>query len=70
MTAQVSPSREGGPLLGKRVLVVGASSGIGRAVGLRAVRYGAMVAFSARRAREHHALRPAGVIVSGAAGPV
>lgn len=35
---------------GKRVLVVGASSGIGRAVGLRAASQGAHVAFCARRA--------------------
>jgi NAD(P)-dependent dehydrogenase (short-subunit alcohol dehydrogenase family) len=35
---------------GKRVLVVGASSGIGRAVGLRAMSHGAQVAFCARRA--------------------
>jgi len=36
-------------LEGKRVLVVGASSGIGRAVALRAVRSGASVVMSARR---------------------
>lgn len=35
---------------GKRVLVVGASSGIGRAAGVHAARHGAQVAFSARRA--------------------
>jgi NAD(P)-dependent dehydrogenase (short-subunit alcohol dehydrogenase family) len=35
---------------GTRVLVVGASSGIGRATGIRAVRHGASVAFAARRA--------------------
>ena len=35
---------------GKRVLVVGASSGIGRAMGLRAASQGAHVAFCARRA--------------------
>jgi NAD(P)-dependent dehydrogenase (short-subunit alcohol dehydrogenase family) len=38
-----------GALEGKRVLVVGASSGIGRAVALRAVRQGASVVMSARR---------------------
>lgn len=35
---------------GKRVLIVGGSSGIGRAVGLHAAKHGAKVAFSARRA--------------------
>lgn len=34
---------------GKRVLVVGGSAGIGRAVGLHAAKHGAKVAFSARR---------------------
>src|SRR3954469_4877590 len=34
---------------GKRVLVVGASSGIGRAVAIQAVREGAKVVFAARR---------------------
>jgi NAD(P)-dependent dehydrogenase (short-subunit alcohol dehydrogenase family) len=38
-----------GALTGRRVLVVGASSGIGRAVAVRAVAEGAEVAFSARR---------------------
>lgn len=37
---------------GKRVLVVGASSGIGRATGIRAAKHGARVAFSARRAEK------------------
>lgn len=37
-------------LAGQRILVVGASSGIGRQVGLRAARAGAMVALAARRA--------------------
>jgi NAD(P)-dependent dehydrogenase (short-subunit alcohol dehydrogenase family) len=36
-------------LSGRRVLVVGASSGVGRAVGLRAAAAGARVAFAARR---------------------
>jgi NAD(P)-dependent dehydrogenase (short-subunit alcohol dehydrogenase family) len=36
-------------LAGRRVLVVGASSGVGRAIGLAAAAEGAMVAFSARR---------------------
>jgi len=36
-------------LSGRRVLVVGASSGVGRAVGLRASAAGARVAFAARR---------------------
>jgi len=36
-------------IAGKRILVVGASSGIGRAVGVHAARHGANVAFSARR---------------------
>jgi NAD(P)-dependent dehydrogenase (short-subunit alcohol dehydrogenase family) len=40
----------GGPdLQGMRLLVIGGSSGIGRAVGLRASRAGARVAFAARR---------------------
>jgi NAD(P)-dependent dehydrogenase (short-subunit alcohol dehydrogenase family) len=39
----------GGSLAGRRVLVVGASAGIGRAVGLRAVSAGATVVVSARR---------------------
>jgi NAD(P)-dependent dehydrogenase (short-subunit alcohol dehydrogenase family) len=34
---------------GRRLLVVGASSGVGRAIGLAAAAQGAMVAFSARR---------------------
>ena len=34
---------------GKRILVVGASSGIGREVGLQLARCGARVAFAARR---------------------
>lgn len=36
-------------LAGRRVLVVGASSGVGRALGLHAARAGAAVAFAARR---------------------
>jgi len=36
-------------LSGRRVLVVGASSGVGRALGLHAARAGARVAFAARR---------------------
>jgi NAD(P)-dependent dehydrogenase (short-subunit alcohol dehydrogenase family) len=36
-------------LEGYRILVVGASSGIGRAVGLQAAQAGASVAFAARR---------------------
>jgi NAD(P)-dependent dehydrogenase (short-subunit alcohol dehydrogenase family) len=39
-------------LSGRRILVVGASSGIGRAFGLRASRAGARVAFAARRLPE------------------
>jgi NAD(P)-dependent dehydrogenase (short-subunit alcohol dehydrogenase family) len=38
-----------GSLDGRRVLVVGASSGVGRAIGLRAGAEGARVAFAARR---------------------
>jgi NAD(P)-dependent dehydrogenase (short-subunit alcohol dehydrogenase family) len=38
-----------GSLAGKRVLVVGASSGVGRAIGLAAAGAGASVAFAARR---------------------
>jgi NAD(P)-dependent dehydrogenase (short-subunit alcohol dehydrogenase family) len=41
-----------GRLAGRRILVVGASSGIGRAVGLAAARAGARVAFAARRLPE------------------
>jgi NAD(P)-dependent dehydrogenase (short-subunit alcohol dehydrogenase family) len=40
----------GGAMQGKRVLVVGASAGIGRAIAVAAVERGASVAFSARRA--------------------
>lgn len=40
---------DGPDLQGKRLLVVGGSSGIGRAIGLRASRAGARVAFAARR---------------------
>lgn len=39
----------GGPLSGRRVLVVGASAGIGRVIGQRLVSTGAHVAFAARR---------------------
>jgi NAD(P)-dependent dehydrogenase (short-subunit alcohol dehydrogenase family) len=39
----------GGSLAGKRLLVVGASSGVGRAIGLAAAAAGASVAFAARR---------------------
>ena len=46
MTSAV-PSRE---LEGRRILVVGASSGIGRQVGLLAASHGATVGFAARRA--------------------
>jgi NAD(P)-dependent dehydrogenase (short-subunit alcohol dehydrogenase family) len=38
-----------GSLAGRRLLVVGASSGVGRAIGLASAAEGAMVAFSARR---------------------
>jgi NAD(P)-dependent dehydrogenase (short-subunit alcohol dehydrogenase family) len=41
--------RQGGPLAGTRLLVVGASSGVGRAIGLAAAAAGASVAFAARR---------------------
>lgn len=48
-------------LSGRRVLVVGASSGVGRALGLRAAEAGARVAFAARRAdRLEAAAREAG----------
>lgn len=49
-----------------RLLVVGASSGIGRAVGLRASRVGARVAFAARRREEieRAAARAAGEAVA------
>jgi NAD(P)-dependent dehydrogenase (short-subunit alcohol dehydrogenase family) len=39
----------GGSLAGNRLLVVGASSGVGRAIGLAAAAAGASVAFAARR---------------------
>ena len=39
----------GGSLAGTRLLVVGASSGVGRAIGLAAAAAGASVAFAARR---------------------
>jgi NAD(P)-dependent dehydrogenase (short-subunit alcohol dehydrogenase family) len=42
----------GGTLSGKRVLVLGASAGIGRALAVRAVREGAQVLMAARRATE------------------
>lgn len=48
---------------GRRILVVGASSGIGRAVGLRAAAGGARVAFAARRAE-----RLAGVVEAAGSG--
>jgi NAD(P)-dependent dehydrogenase (short-subunit alcohol dehydrogenase family) len=38
-----------GRLAGRRVLLVGASSGVGRAIGLRAASEGALVGFAARR---------------------
>ncbi len=41
--------RQGGSLDGTRLLVVGASSGVGRAIGLAAAAAGASVAFAARR---------------------
>jgi NAD(P)-dependent dehydrogenase (short-subunit alcohol dehydrogenase family) len=40
---------QGGALAGTRLLVVGASSGVGRAIGLAAAAAGASVAFAARR---------------------
>ncbi|HLG66963.1 MAG TPA: SDR family oxidoreductase [Acidimicrobiales bacterium] len=40
---------DGGDLVGRRVLVVGSSAGIGRVVGLRLCEAGAHVAFAARR---------------------
>lgn len=59
------PKGPGGPrgeLTGRRVLVVGASSGIGRAVGLQAAALGARVVFAARRAeRLSEAVAAAGV---------
>jgi len=42
----------GGTLSGKRVLVLGASAGIGRALAVRAVQEGAQVLMAARRAAE------------------
>jgi NAD(P)-dependent dehydrogenase (short-subunit alcohol dehydrogenase family) len=42
-------ARSGGLLNGMRVLVVGASSGIGRSLAIQATRSGATVAFAARR---------------------
>lgn len=41
--------RSNGSLAGRRILVVGASSGVGRALGLAAAGHGAHVAFAARR---------------------
>lgn len=41
--------RASGALDGRRLLIVGASSGVGRAIGLAAAAQGARVAFSARR---------------------
>jgi NAD(P)-dependent dehydrogenase (short-subunit alcohol dehydrogenase family) len=41
--------RSDGSLAGRRLLVVGASSGVGRAIGLAAATQGAHVAFAARR---------------------
>ena len=41
--------RSNGSLAGRRLLVVGASSGVGRAIGLAAAAQGAHVAFAARR---------------------
>jgi NAD(P)-dependent dehydrogenase (short-subunit alcohol dehydrogenase family) len=40
---------QGGSLVGTKLLVVGASSGVGRAIGLAAAAAGASVAFAARR---------------------
>ena len=51
-----------GSLAGRRLLVVGASSGVGRAIGLAAAAEGAMVAFSAR----HLELLETAVAVAGA----
>ena len=42
----------GGTLSGKRVLVIGASAGIGRALAVRAVQEGAQVLMAARRGEE------------------
>jgi NAD(P)-dependent dehydrogenase (short-subunit alcohol dehydrogenase family) len=49
------PQRSDGSLAGRRLLVVGASSGVGRAVGLAAADHGAHVAFAARRLDLLHA---------------
>jgi NAD(P)-dependent dehydrogenase (short-subunit alcohol dehydrogenase family) len=49
MTAEATISGTVFALQGKRVLIVGASSGIGRALGIAAARSGARVAFAGRR---------------------
>lgn len=55
-----------GQLDGSRILIVGASSGIGRALGLQAAREGARVAFAARR--KHLVDEAAGEAGGGALG--
>ncbi len=60
-----SPSVSNKSLAGRRVLVVGASSGVGRAIGVRAGVEGARVAVAARRLE---LLRTAAAEASGASG--
>jgi NAD(P)-dependent dehydrogenase (short-subunit alcohol dehydrogenase family) len=48
-TETMNAAASGGSLAGRRLLVVGASSGVGRAIGIGAAAEGARVAFAARR---------------------